>query len=305
MDKAIFVFSGQGAQAVGMGADLCKSSSAASIVFEKADAVLGWSVSDLCFNGPVEKLTESRYCQPAIYTMSSACLAAFHEKFENVSCAAAAGLSLGEFAALCAAGVFDFEDGLKLVAKRGELMDEACRETDGGMAVVLGGTIAVIQEACEECDVDVANHNAPGQIVISGDRGKVGSAVKLLKSKGLRKVLPLKVAGAYHSRLMAGAAEKFEKVLADVELKNPVVPIAQNFTGKFTKSSEEIGKNLVSQVSGSVLWEDCVHSLVDTGNLNIIEFGPGNVLTGLIKRTVSHVSTFNVNGSETLDEMEF
>jgi [acyl-carrier-protein] S-malonyltransferase len=305
MDKAIFVFSGQGAQSVGMGADLRESSSAAAIVFERADAVLGWSVSDLCFNGPEEKLTESRYCQPAIYTMSSACLAAFHEKFEKIRCAATAGLSLGEFAALCSAGVFDFEDGLKLVAKRGELMDAACRETDGGMAVVLGGAITVIREACEECDVDVANHNAPGQIVISGDRSKIGNAVKLLKSKGLRKVLPLKVAGAYHSRLMAGAAAEFEKVLADVELKTPVVPVAQNFTGTFTKSVEDIRKNLVSQVSGSVLWEDCVHTLVGEGHVNIIEFGPGNVLTGLIKRTVSHVSTYNVNSSEILDAVDF
>jgi [acyl-carrier-protein] S-malonyltransferase len=304
MKEAIFVFSGQGAQTVGMGADLRESSSAAAVVFEKADSVLGWSVSDLCFNGPEDKLTESRYCQPAIYTMSSACVAAFHEKYEDVECRGTAGLSLGEFAALCSAGVFGFEDGLKLVAKRGELMDEACRETDGGMAVVLGGSLQVIKEVCEECDVDVANHNAPGQIVISGERVKVRDAVKLLKSKGLRKVVPLKVAGAYHSRLMSGAAKEFERVLADFDLKAPAVPVAQNFTGKFTKSPDEIRSNLVKQVSGSVLWEACVHTLVDTGIMNIIEFGPGNVLTGLIKRTVSHVSTFNVNGWDSLESLE-
>ncbi|NOY75403.1 MAG: ACP S-malonyltransferase [Kiritimatiellaeota bacterium] len=304
MKKALFVFSGQGAQTVGMGADLRESSTAAAVVFENADSVLGWSVSDLCFNGPEDKLIESRYCQPAIYTMSSACVAAFHEKYPEIACAGTAGLSLGEFAALCSAGVFDFEEGLKLVAKRGELMDEACRETDGGMAVVLGGARQAIHEVCEECGVDIANHNAPGQIVISGERGKVANAVKLLKSKGLRKVVMLKVAGAYHSRLMSGAAKKFEGILADVELKVPSVPITQNFTGEFTKSPDEIRKNLVSQVSGSVLWENCVHTLVDTGILNIMEFGPGNVLTGLIKRTVSHVSTYNVNGSENLNALD-
>lgn len=305
MKEAIFVFSGQGAQTVGMGADLRESSAAAAFVFEKADAILGWSVSDVCFNGPEDKLTESRYCQPAIYTMSSACVAAFHEKYEGISCVGAAGLSLGEFAALCSAGVFDFEDGLKLVAKRGELMDEACRETNGGMAVVLGGALQVIEEVCAECDIDVANYNAPGQIVISGERDKVASAVKLLKSKGLRKVLPLKVAGAYHSRLMSGAAEKFEQALTEVELKTPVVPVAQNYTGEFVKSVDEIRSNLVSQVSGSVRWEACVHTLVGTGTVNIIEFGPGNVLTGLIKRTVAHVSTFNVNGAESLENLDF
>ncbi len=304
MKEVICVFSGQGAQATGMGHDICKSSSAAAMVFEKADEALGWSISDICFNGPDEKLTESRYCQPAIYTMSAACLAAFYEKYEKIRPLATAGLSLGEFAALCASGVFSFEDGLKLVAKRGELMDAACRETQGAMASVLGGNKDIIQEVCDECDIDVANLNCPGQIVISGEKEKVAKTVKTLKEKGLRRVIPLKVAGAFHSRLMQSAADKFKEIIADVELKTPRIPIAQNFSGKFTKDIEEIRNNLVQQVAGSVLWEDCVKTVASTGARQIIEFGPGTVLTGLIKRTEAHVATYNINNLESIANFE-
>ena len=304
MKEVIFVFSGQGAQSTGMGHDICKSSSAAAMVFEKADEALGWSISDICFNGPDEKLTESRYCQPAIYTMSAACLAAFNEKYEKVRPLATAGLSLGEFAALCASGVFSFEDGLKLVAKRGELMDAACRETQGAMASVLGGNKDIIQEVCDECDIDVANLNCPGQIVISGEKEKVAKAVKTLKEKGLRRVIPLKVAGAFHSRLMQSAADKFKDVIADVELKKPRIPIAQNFTGTFTTNIDDIRNNLVQQVAGSVLWEDCVKTVASTGARQIIEFGPGMVLTGLIKRTEAHVATYNINSAEGIANFE-
>jgi len=304
MKEAVYVFSGQGAQAVGMGQDLCESSPAASIIFEKADAALGWSISDICFNGPEEKLKESRYCQPAIYTMSAACIAAFNEKYTDSRALATAGLSLGEFAALCVAGVFDFEDGLKLIEKRGALMDEACRETNGGMASVLGGNGDIIKEVCEECGIDVANYNSPGQIVVSGEKDKVADTIKLLKEKGLRKIIPLRVAGAYHSRLMQGAADKFKDVIADVELKTPAIPVAQNFTGTFTKDVEEIRTNLVKQVAGSVLWEDCVHTLVGTGATQVIEFGPGNVLTGLVRRTEGHVATANINSTESLENFK-
>lgn len=304
MKDVIFVFSGQGAQSTGMGYDICKSSSAAALVFEKADAALGWSISEICFKGPDEKLTESRFCQPAIYTMSAACLAAFNEKYEHIRPLAAAGLSLGEFAALCAADVFSFEDGLKLVAKRGELMDAACRETQGGMASVLGGNPEIIREVCEECDIDVANLNCPGQIVISGEKNKVEEAVKMLKEKGLRKVIPLKVAGAFHSRLMQSAADKFKDIIADIKLKAPQIPVAQNFTGKFTKNIDEIRTNLVKQVAGSVRWEDCVNTAVGTGARQVIEFGPGNVLTGLIKRTNANVATYNINSVESVANFE-
>ncbi|MBN1863506.1 MAG: ACP S-malonyltransferase [Victivallales bacterium] len=284
-----------------MGEDLYASSPAAASVFEKADAILGWSVSEICFKGPDEKLTESRYCQPAIYTMSAACLAAFFERHSDVKPLATSGLSLGEFAALCASGVFAFEDGLRLVARRGELMDIACRQTSGSMASVLGGTIEVVTQVCEECGVDVANLNCPGQIVISGESVKVEKAIKVLKEKGLRKIIPLNVAGAFHSRLMQGAADEFASFLAGFKLFTPSIPVAQNVCGSFVCGIEDIRENLIRQISGSVLWEKCVKAGVGTGARQVIEFGPGNVLTGLIKRTDANVATYNANSLESIE----
>jgi len=295
MMKPIFVFSGQGAQTVGMGKDLCDVSPAAAAVFAEADRTLDWSVSELCFQGPEEKLKESRYCQPAIYTMSCACLAAFQEKFPNVTPGGCAGLSLGEFAALHAAGVFPFADGLQLVARRGELMDKCCRETAGGMASVLGGDPAIIQECCRACDIDVANYNCPGQIVVSGEAAKVDRAVAMMKEKGLRKVIPLKVAGAYHSRLMAPAGRELGAVLDGVAMQPPKLPVAQNFTGKITAGGvTEIKNNLIHQVAGSVRWEECVLALRQLGGDALIEFGPGAVLTGLSRRIDKDLPVFNI-----------
>ena len=301
MINPIFVFSGQGAQSVGMGKDICEASPAAAAVFAAADQALDWPVSDICFNGPEDKLKESRFCQPAIYTMSCACLAAFQEKFPAVKPAGCAGLSLGEFAALKASGVFDFVGGLKLVAKRGELMDQACREAVGGMASVLGGDLEIIQAVCTECGIDVANYNCPGQVVISGEALKVEQAVSLLKDRGLRKVIPLKVAGAYHSRMMAGAGRQLGPVLDATVMFDPQIPLAQNFTGAVTRGGvSEIRRNLVAQVAGSVRWDDCVRTLIAAGGDAVIEFGPGNVLTGLMKRIDANVPTFNIGTAEQL-----
>ena len=298
--KAFFVFSGQGAQAVGMGKDLYESSTAAKAIFDQADATLDWSVTDVCFNGPAEKLTESRYCQPAIYTMSCACLAAFREANPEVEAIGCGGLSLGEYAAMFAAGVFSFEDGLKLVAQRAELMDAACRATNGGMASVLGGDEAVIAEVCAENDIDVANYNCPGQIAISGEKDKVAVAVAGLKERGLRKVIPLKVAGAYHSRLMAAAGKQLRPVLEATPMNAPLIPVYQNFTGAAASDVAEIVNNLESQVAGSVRWETCVRGMITAGGEKMIEFGPGNVLTGLLRRTDKEVPFCNVNSTETL-----
>lgn len=301
--KAVFVFSGQGAQFAGMGKDIFEKSPAAAEVFKEADKALGWSISDICFNGPVEKLTESRYCQPAIYTVSAACLAAFKEANPDVKEIGNAGLSLGEFAALYSSGVFSFVDGLRLVARRGELMDEACKENGGGMASVLGAEADIIKEVCAECNIDVANFNCPGQIVISGDKAGVEKAVEKLKERGVKKVIPLKVAGAYHSRLMKNAGLRLEKVLDTVPMNEPVVPVAQNFTGSSVKNLVEIKKNIVSQVAGSVRWEDCVKSFIAQGADTFIEFGPGSVLTGLIKRIDKNVATHNVGGVADLEKL--
>jgi len=304
MKKPFFMFSGQGAQSVGMGKDLCEANPAAAAVFALADRTLDWSVSEVCFSGPEDKLKESRYCQPAIYTMSCACLAAFREKFPQIEPVGCAGLSLGEFAALQAAGMFSFVDGLKLVAKRGELMDAACRETVGGMASVLSGDQAIIDAVCAECGIDVANFNCPGQVVISGEAAKVDQAVALLKERGLRKVIPLKVAGAYHSRLMAKAGELLIPVLENTPMKAGAVAIAQNYPGTLVSGNvSEIKANLVKQVAGSVRWDDCVRAMIARGADVAIEFGPGSVLTGLLKRIDNEIPGINVSTAEQLSAL--
>ena len=299
--KAFFVFSGQGAQTVGMGKDLYDSSAAARKVFDEADEVLGYKLSDIIFNGPIEKLTESIYCQDAIYTTSCAALAAFKEKFGDIEPVACAGLSLGEYGALYCAGAFDFATGAKLLAARGKLMDEACRKSDGSMASVLGGDLEVIKEVCAAADVDVANYNCPGQIVISGEKSKVEAAVAELKARGLRKVIVLNVAGAFHSRLMKTAGEGLAAVLENADIKLPAVPVYHNFTAEKASSVEELKNNLVNQVAGSVRWEDCVRRAVAGGADTVIEFGPGAVLTGLVRRTVSDLKLVNINSAASLE----
>jgi len=299
--KAVFVFSGQGAQKVGMGQDLVAESKAAAAIFQAADATLGWSISEICFAGPEEKLTESRFCQPAIYTVSAACLAAFQERNPEITPLGTAGLSLGEFAALYASGVFNFTDGLKLVARRGELMDQACRDNPGTMASVLGGNAEIIQQVCSACDIDVANYNSPGQIVISGSKAGVSQAVSQLKEQGFRKVIPLRVAGAYHSRLMQSAGDQLAPILDETPMQAPSIPVTQNFTGTFASEVSDIKSSLVNQVAGSVRWEDCIHQLLDSREADtMIEFGPGNVLTGLVKRIAPETPIFNINSSATL-----
>ena len=296
--KTAYIFSGQGAQTVGMGKDLYENSPAAKAVFDKADEILGWSVSDVCFNGPAEKLTETKYCQVAIYTTSMACLAYYREKNggdpdEVVGCA---GLSLGEYSALAAAGFFSFEDGLKLLEQRALFMDEACRATTGGMASILAGDPAVIAEVCAECGIDVANLNCPGQIVISGEKEGVAKACAMLKEKGVKRALPLNVAGAFHSRLMASAGEKLRGPLAETPVAVPAIPVAQNFTGKFENDPAVMKENLAGQVAGSVRWEECVRAMIAAGAEQFVEFGPGNVLTGLVKRTDATKQLVNING---------
>ena len=301
--KPFYVFSGQGAQVPGMGRDLYDSCAGAKAVFEAADAALGYKISDIIFNGPAETLTSSIHCQCAIYTMSCAALAAFKEKFagsvpEPVACA---GLSLGEYAAMHAAGAVSFEDGILLLSKRGKFMDEACKNNPGTMASVLGGDRAVIEEVAALCGIDVANYNSPAQIVISGTIEGVGKAVEELKARGMRKVIPLNVAGAFHSRLMAEAGKQLASVLGSVDFKMPQVPVYHNFSADTAASVEDIRTLLAGQVAGSVRWEECLRRAVASGADTVIEFGPGNVLTGLAKRTIPELKLININSVETLN----
>ena len=301
--KAFFVFSGQGAQYAGMGRDFYETCPESRRCFETTARVLGEEHLRVIFEGPDEKLTSSRYCQTAIYTMSCAALEAFRARYGEVVPAACAGLSLGEYAALYAGGCFDFVTGLKLLARRAELMDEACARASGGMASVLKADPSIIEAACAEADIDVANYNSPGQIVISGEKSKLARAIEILRAKGVSRIIELNVAGAFHSRLMSEAGERFVPALEAAELRMPSVPVYHNFTADAARDLAELRSNLARQVSGSVRWEGCLRRAAAAGADTVIEFGPGTVLTGLAKRTLPELKLVNINSVEALDNL--
>jgi len=282
--KVVLLFSGQGAQKVGMGKDLAEAFPAVQALFDQADKALGFSLTSAMFEGPIEELTRTSRCQPALYAHGLAVWKVLQEKVTDLEVVATAGLSLGEFTAHCAAGTFDFETGLKLVFQRGSFMEQACEETQGGMAAMIGGTEEAVRELAAQCDVDVANLNAPGQIVLSGNVDGIKAAVAGAKEKGISKAVELTVAGAYHSRLMKSAQDKLASVLADTSLATPNVPVVCNFKAAAVSAADEIRSTLTSQVTGSVRWSESIVSLIALGNTLFIECGPGGVLAGLMKR---------------------
>jgi len=279
------LFAGQGAQKVGMGKSLYEASAAVRALYDEADRVLGWSLTKVSFEGPETELTQTKVCQPALYVHGLATLAALREKGKVPAVSMALGLSLGEVTALAAAGVFDFATGLRVVAERGRLMQVACEQSVGGMAAIIGEERARIEEVCREFDIQAANFNAPGQIIVSGEKAKVDALVAAAKDKGLKRVIALNVAGAYHSRLMEPAREEFARYLAGVEFKAPQFTVFTNTTGRAVSEPAAIREALVKQVVSSVLWEDCMRSAVAAGATEFWECGPGAVLAGLAKRT--------------------
>lgn len=279
------LFAGQGAQKVGMGKSLYESSAAARALYDEADRVLGWSLTKVSFEGPDAELTQTKVCQPALYVHGLAMLAALREKGKVPPVSLACGLSLGEVTALTAAGVFDFATGLKVVAERGRLMQVACEKSVGGMAAIIGEDRAKIEELCREFDIQAANFNAPGQIIVSGEKAKVDALVAAAKDKGLKRVIALNVAGAYHSRLMEPARAEFARYLDGVEFRAPQFTVFTNTTGQAVREPAAIREALVKQVVSSVLWEDCMRSAVAAGATEFWECGPGAVLAGLAKRT--------------------
>ncbi len=277
------IFAGQGAQHPGMGAALYDQSAAARKYFDAADKILGWELSRLCFQGPQEELTACAHCQPAIYLVSMAAFAAWQEEHPGEAPAVVGGLSLGELAAFTAAGAFAFEDGLKLVAKRGQLMDECCQRYPGVMTAVIGAEADKVAEICDKHQVDVANYNCPGQLIISGEAAKVAAAAEELTPLAM-KVVQLEVAGAYHSRLMREAGEAFAEYLQGVALQVPGVPVVHNVTGDFADAAvESIKERLAQQVYSPVRWENCARTMT-TRCQSMLELGPGRVLAGLMKR---------------------
>jgi len=300
--KIALLFAGQGAQCVGMGRDLAGQFSVAADLFRQADEILGRNLSEIAWNGLMDELTKTSNCQPALYVHSLAALAALRKLFGEFQIAGAAGLSLGEITAHAAAGTFDFATGLKLVQKRGEFMDEACAATQGGMAAMIGGLENDVRRLAADEDVDIANINAPNQIVISGESAKVETAVGVAKEYGIGRAMMLNVAGAYHSRLMESAYEKLETVLADVPMQSPRFPVISNVTGEEVKTPEQIRETLRDQVTGTVRWADCMQRLIDLGCDFFIELGPGNVLAALLKRTHRNVAVISVGEPESVQK---
>ncbi len=278
------LFSGQGAQRVGMGRTFHDNSPTARAWYDEANTVLGYDLKKLCFEGPEEDLTQTRVCQPALYVHGYVAFKLLEERGGLADCQTALGLSLGELTALAAAGVFDFATGLKLVAARANLMQEACAATRGGMAALIGGDRTGVEALCRECDVDMANLNSPGQIVVSGECEKIDQVVAVARSKGFKMAVPLKVAGAYHSRLMARASAAFAEVLRPVPFQTPRWTVFTNVTGRPVRAAEEIKSALVRQIVSSVLWEDCQRAALALGITEFYECGPGAVLAGFAKR---------------------
>lgn len=268
-----------------MGKSLYDGSPAARALYDEADRVLGWSLTKVSFEGPEAELTQTKVCQPALFVHGLAVLAALKEQGKLPEVKFAYGLSLGEVTALTAAAVFDFATGLKVVAERGRLMQQACEKSVGGMAAIIGEEHAKVYELCKEFDIEAANFNAPGQIIVSGEKTKVEALVAVAKDRGLKRVMSLNVAGAYHSRLMEPARVEFARYLSTVTFNRPGLTVLTNTTGQTVSEPAAIREALVKQVVSSVLWEDCMRSAAAAGATEFWECGPGAVLAGLARRT--------------------
>ena len=292
--KTALLFAGQGAQTVGMGRDLASQFPAAKAWFDRANAALGYDLAAICFNGPEGELTKTENAQPGIFLVSWIAFELLKERVPDLKFEATAGLSLGEFTALTAAGAMSFEDGLRVVRQRGKFMQEACDVTKGGMAAIIGLDEAPTREVCAEAGVVLANLNCPGQLVISGEADKIAKACELAKDKGAKRALPLPVAGAYHSPLMASTQPKLAAELAQTKLSAPNVPVISNVTAQAHGSPTEISARLVEQVTSSVCWEESMRALLAQGYTRFIELGPGTALSGFMKRIDKNVQMLNV-----------
>jgi len=300
MTRWAVVFAGQGAQFVGMGRDLAAAYPECRALFERADEVLGYALSKVCFEGPLEELTRSDNCQPAIFVTSIACLAALRHEVPSFSFDATAGLSLGEWSALHAADAISFDDTLRVLQARGRFMQAACAERQGGMVSVIGLSEEKLKEICAATGVEIANLNSPEQTVLSGEKARIAEAEKMAQAAGAKRTVMLNVAGAFHSALMASAAARLEEFLKDVPIKTPSKPVISNVTGRPHGGPEEIRQAMVRQVTSAVQWVACVRYLQQNDITHYLECGPGRVLSGLIKRTHKDAELFDIQDIGTL-----
>ena len=299
--KAILLFSGQGAQKIGMGKELAETFPEFSSFVERADSILDFSLSKVMWRGDEEELTRTSRCQPALYVMGYACAKVLEKELgRKIIFSGCAGLSLGEFTAHAIAGTFSFETGLELVARRGEFMEQSCGKTEGSMIAVIGGNKEKIQMLAQDCEVDIANYNAPGQIVLSGKKERIKTVAQKAKAYGAKFAKVLNVAGAYHSSLMAEAEKKLRRELEKQILNSPTLPVVSNYKGDFVSSPKEISETLQKQVTGSVRWVECMEALIQKGEFIFIECGPGGVLKGLMAKIHNKSSVFTFEKPEDL-----
>ena len=299
--KACCIFAGQGAQVPGMGKDFAEADAEAMALFDKANEVLGFDLKKICFEGPAEELTKSNVCQPAIFVTSYAAYLALQKK-RPTEFACAAGLSLGEWGALCAAGVLDFDATLKVLEARGRFMQEACEATPSGMIAIVGASPDQLKSLCEATHCTVANINSAAQQVLSGSKDAIAAAAVKAKELGIKRAIPLATAGAFHSPFMAPAREKLAAVLETIEFKAPKFPVLSNVTGKPHSSDPAAIKALMlEQVTGTTNWAADVAEAKALGCDTFVEFGPGKVLSGLIKKIDAALVTANVADLATLD----
>ena len=310
--KTAFLFPGQGAQHVGMGKDLCEASASARSVFDKAEAATGLELRKLCFEGPADQLARTDVCQVAIFTASAATLAVMGEvlgggKSAAIRPAFAAGLSLGEYTALYAADAIDFEQAVKLVARRGQLMQQAATAVESGMVSVIGldepQAEALVAAAAQGEPLTCANFNCPGQIVISGSLAACKRVEQLASEHGARGAVPLNVAGAFHSRIMAPAAEGLAEALAGQSFRTPAVPVVANVDAQAYQDAAAIAPKLIAQLTGATRWQQSMEMLESQGVERYYEIGPGRVLAGLMRRINRRADFVSLNSLQAVEEL--
>lgn len=305
MKEIAFIFPGQGSQSVGMGKELYERFPAAKAVFDAADAALGFSITDMCFNGPEEELRKTFNTQPAILTVSIACYEVLKE--HGIVPSIVAGHSLGEYSALVAAGALSFSDAVQLVRKRGQFMQDAVPLGEGSMAAVLGLDRPTVTEICQKAEaefgpVQAVNFNCPGQIVIAGKKDAVEKAAEMLKAAGAKRAVMLPVSAPFHSTLMKPAAERLEAELQAITVNDASIPVVANVNGQIITDGEEIKVSLVKQADNPVEWEECIAEIVRSGAKTLVEVGPGKVLTALTKKITKETENLNVEDLASLEK---